>query len=292
MERAFVHAASVSTLSRTTGWLADRRFPGPILRRFIHAFVRTYQVDLSDAAQPLSSYRTFNEFFTRALRPGARPIPSDPHIMLSPADARIQILGKVPSHGRLEQIKGRRYDVETLLGGRGSLGVWRDGVHATFYLSPRDYHRVHSPVDGQITHWTHIPGRLFPVNHLAVQHVEGLFTVNERLAMFIESEHFGPVAVVMVGASNVGRISLSFTDQPGERKRSRITTVRPSAPIPIQRGDELGIFNLGSTVVLLAADATLVPQNVQANDAVWLGQPVWRHGVESNDEPEGSGSSP
>lgn len=274
-ERAVVQTASMPALSHLTGWLADRHAPGPVLRTFIKAYCRTYNVDLTQVAEPMRAFRTFNAFFTRELEEGARPVDAAADVAVCPADARLQTVGRVPVNGQLEQIKGRTYRIGALLGDEGEAGKYRDGVHATLYLSPRDYHRVHSPVDGVIHSWRHIPGRLFPVNGLAVRHVDGLFTVNERVVVNLESERFGPVALVMVGASNVGRITLSFPHDTQAWNRSTPTLSVPETPLSIGRGDELGQFNLGSTVVLLAADSKLRLADVLEGEHLLMGQPLW-----------------
>jgi len=222
---------------------------------------------------PVGSFRTFNAFFVRRLRAGARPIAEGSGVVVSPCDARLSAWGPFPEGGRLEQVKGRTYALEALLGSSPDAERLRGGVYATLYLSPGMYHRVHSPVDGRICSWRYLPGRLFPVNDLALPNVEGLFTLNERVAVFLQTDAFGPVAVVLVGATNVGRITLAFTDlvtnsrQPAHRNE-------PAAPIRIARGEDLGAFNLGSTVVLLLADGSLRPAAV--GDQVRMGQALWR----------------
>lgn len=283
-ERTVVQLAAIPALSRLTGWLADLHVPGPILHRFIRGFVRSYDVEVDDVAEPLDSFDTFNAFFTRALRPGARPVPEDADVVVSPADARLQTIGRVPASCAIEQIKGRTYRVAALLGDEGEAARYREGVHATLYLSPRDYHRVHCPVDGVVRRWRHIPGRLFPVHGMAVRQVDALFTVNERVVFEIDSERFGPVAVVMVGASNVGRMTVSLTDEPSPRARGEVTVVEPSEPIPIARGDELGRFNLGSTVVMLLADPDLVPTAAEG-EMVRMGSGLWSRAAPAPDSP-------
>ncbi|MEZ4267957.1 MAG: archaetidylserine decarboxylase [Myxococcota bacterium] len=276
LERAFVELVSAKALSHTTGRLADVAFPRAILERAIHAYIRAYDVDMSEVAEPISSFNTFNEFFTRALRDGARPLDSGAKTVLNPADSRVHELGRVPTHGMLEQVKGKRYRLGALLGDEGEAGVFRDGVYANLYLSPRDYHRVHAPVDGVITSWRHIPGRLYPVNGLAMRAIDGLYATNERVVVHFESKTFGRVALVFVGATNVGRITLSFTDAPGPWNSSGPTTVTPAKPLAVKRGDELGVFNLGSTVVLLVADAKLSPAQVVPGEHLAMGRPLWR----------------
>jgi phosphatidylserine decarboxylase len=232
-------------------------------------------VNMSEAAEPLASFPSFNAFFTRRLRTGARPICADADTVVSPCDSRVHSIGTMPEDGRLEQVKGRTYALSALLASEDDARTFARGVHATLYLSPSMYHRVHSPVDGRVRAWRYVPGRLFPVNGLAIRHVNGLFAVNERVSILIDSPEFGPVAVIMVGAANVGRMSLSFADlvtntgQPG-------ALTQPPAPIPIARGQELGAFNLGSTVVLLVADPGLQPAGLASGQFVPMGSPLWK----------------
>ena len=232
---------------------------------------------MSEAAEPLTAYPSFNAFFTRRLREGARPVAADEGVVVSPCDSRVHAIGPIPEDGRLEQVKGRTYSLSALLASEDDARTFARGMHATLYLSPSMYHRVHSPVDGHIRAWRYVPGRLFPVNGLAIRHVKDLFAVNERVSILIDSPEFGTVAVIMVGAANVGRMSLSFADlvtnsgQPG-------ALVQPPAPIPIARGQELGAFNLGSTVVLLIARPEGWRPEVKAGDLVKVGQALWRPG--------------
>jgi phosphatidylserine decarboxylase len=255
--------------------LADLRVPGPLLRPLLRAYVRAYRVDLTEAAEPLAAYPTFNAFFTRRLREGVRPVAGGAGVVVSPCDSRLQSVGHVPPDSRLDQIKGRSYTVADLLGDRDQAALFTGGVHATLYLSPSMYHRVHVPVDGRVTGWRYLPGRLYPVNAMAVRNVEGLFTVNERVAVMIDADGVGPVAVVLVGATNVGRITLPFagfvTNVGGPP-----VSVRLERALAVRRGDELGAFNLGSTVVLLAADGRLQPADAREGDIVRMGQALWR----------------
>jgi phosphatidylserine decarboxylase len=276
LERAFVRAVSNPRLSRCTGWLADRHPPGPLLRALMRAYVRAYGVDLSEVAEPLTAFRTFDEFFVRALKPGTRPIDPDPHAVVSPADARVHSLGLLPADGRLDQIKGHTYALADLLASDTDASRFRAGVHATLYLSPAMYHRVHVPVDGRIVGYRYVPGRLYPVNAVAVRSVAGLFTVNERVIVDIESELFGAVAVVLVGAANVGRITLACAADLRTNSGLSAESVRLLQPQIVRRGDELGRFHLGSTVVLLIADARLVPAPIEAGELMRMGQTLWR----------------
>jgi phosphatidylserine decarboxylase len=269
-----LRAVSAPWLSRWTGRLADLRVPGPLLRAAIRGYSRLYAVDWSEVAEPLEGFPTFNAFFTRRLREGARAVAGGPCVV-SPSDSRLSAFGAIPGDGRLEQIKGRSYSIGALLGSAEDAALFRGGFYATLYLSPSMYHRVHSPVDGRILSWRYLPGRLFPVNAMAVRSVEGLFTVNERVAVFMETDAFGPVAVVLVGATNVGRITLGFTDLVTNVGRAAVRT-EASSPIPIARGAELGVFNLGSTVVLLVANPALRPAGPASGDLVRMGQALWQ----------------
>lgn len=274
IKHAWLRAVSRPRLSRLVSGLAERRLPGLLLRPLLRTYVRVYKVDLSEAAQPLAAYPSFNAFFTRRLREGARTLDADPAAVLSPSDSRLSSMGPVPADGRLEQVKGSTYSLRALLGGAEAAEFER-GAQATLYLSPSMYHRVHAPVSGRIRCWRYLPGRLYPVNALAVRLVKELFAVNERLAVVIDTDVLGPVAVVMVGATNVGRMTLSF-DSLVTNAGLPATAVRPAAPIPIERGQELGAFNLGSTVVLLVANAAALEPQVSAGTVVKMGQALWR----------------
>jgi len=273
-DRVAAGALSHPGPSRLVGRLADLKLPPVLLRPLLLAYVRLYGVDMGEAAEPLDAYATFNAFFTRRLKEGCRPLPSEAGVLVSPADSRLTSIGPVPAEGRLEQVKGRPYALDELLGSAEEAARFRAGVHATLYLSPSMYHRVHSPVDGRVRSWSHLPGRLFPVNPRAVRTVDRLFARNERVAIFLESDLLGHVAVIMVGATNVGRITLSFAPlatnmgMPGG-------TFRPEREIRLRRGDELGAFNLGSTVVLVGADGRLAPMT-HAGEIVRVNQALFR----------------
>jgi len=274
-ERGFVRMAALPAISNTMARLADARLPASVLRRLIKGYIRAYRVDMSEVAEPIESFATFNHFFTRRLRDGARPVAREGGVVAAAADSRVSSIGRLPREASLDKIKGRTYEVGALLGSAEEAAAFVSGVHATLYLSPSMYHRVHCPVDGDIVSWRYIPGRLFPVNSLAVRHVPGLFAVNERVSVIIEARDHGRVAVVLVGAANVGRISLSFsrlmTNTGGDPVHET-----PATPIPIRRGEELGAFNLGSTVVLLIADPRLEPApGVVPGELVRMGQPLF-----------------
>jgi phosphatidylserine decarboxylase len=276
LERLAATAVSWPLLSRLTGRLADLRLPRAVLVPAIRAYARAFGADLTEAALPPGAYSSFNAFFTRRLRDGVRPIATGEGVVVSPSDSRLSSIGPIPSDGRLDQVKGSSYSIEALLGSADDAAPFRRGVHATLYLSPAMYHRVHAPVDGRVRAWRYAPGRLFPVNAAGVRSVPGLFARNERVAVFVDTEAHGPVAVVLVGAANVGRMSLAFADLVTNVRRGRPPgRVVPAEPVALRRGDEIGAFNLGSTVVLLLADPGLGPV-ASAGDLVRVGQALWR----------------
>jgi phosphatidylserine decarboxylase len=207
-------------------------------------YVRAYDVDMADVAQANGSYPSFDAFFTRPLRNGARRI--GPENVVSPADGVLVASGSIDAHRRI-LVKGRPYEIGELVGdddeGRGLAG----GAFGVIYLSPRDYHRVHSPVDGRLSLVRGISGDLFPVNSIGERHVPNLFIKNQRVAMTIDTPEMGPVVVVMVGAMIVGRITVNAV--PSSETPLGVYRLRP--PRPVARGDEIGAFHLGSTVVLL-----------------------------------------
>jgi phosphatidylserine decarboxylase len=276
LERLAATAVSWPLLSRITGRLSDLRLPAAVLAPAIRAYARAFGADLAEAALPPEAYPSFDAFFTRRLREGARPIAGGEGVVVSPSDSWLSAVGPIPGHGRLEQVKGASYSIEALLGSAEDAAPFHRGAHATLYLSPAMYHRVHSPVDGRVVAWRCVPGRLFPVNAVGVRSVPGLFTRNERVALFVDTDAHGPVAMVLVGAANVGRMSLAFADLVTNRGRPGGLTV-PAEPVALTRGDEIGAFHLGSTVVLLLADPGLAPA-ATAGDLVRVGQALWRRG--------------
>jgi len=239
------------------GDLVHIRLPKPALRALVLSYARVCGLNLDEMAMPVDSYRTFAEFFTRRLRPGARPVDRDPAAVVSPVDGTIQSVGRLED-GCFDQVKGHGYSVETFLGGPAESAPYREGWYAVLYLSPADYHRIHCPLDGAVTAWTYIPGTLCSVKPFFSNLVAGLLVSNERVISHMDTD-FGPVAVAMVGACGVGRIRLAYdyleTNRPRARRRDRSY----DDPITLRKGDEMGLFDLGSTVVVQIADPDLSP---------------------------------
>ena len=244
-------------LSRAFGRMGDVPIPRPLRKRVLGAFAATLGIDLSEAELPLESYRTINQLFVRRLKPGARTFTNDPCAAGSPVDGIVGQIGVL--HGeKLLQAKGRFYTAAELLDDAEQAVRFENGSFVTIYLSPRHYHRIHTPMAGAVPLARHVPGALLPVNDAAVQLVDRLFARNERLICHVAGA-LGRVAVVAVGAYNVGRISAAFdpawngelmrgvTNRKGARAETRV--YRP--PVPAETGAEIMAFHLGSTVVLL-----------------------------------------
>jgi phosphatidylserine decarboxylase len=241
------------TFSRGVGWLSRRRIPRGLRKPIYGGFARTVGADLSQLDGPLEQFERFDDFFTRKLAPGLRPVDEGEGAVVSPVDGAVSETG-VADGGRLIQCKGLDYTVRGLLADVLEGRAFEGGAYATLYLAPRDYHRIHAPVDGKVTGYRHIPGAFFPVNPLSVRNVAGLFSINERLVTYMDSD-VGRVAVVKVAATGVGNITLSYdrgvrTHRSGSAGRHGWVQ-RYASPRPLPRGTELGMFHLGSTVILL-----------------------------------------
>lgn len=237
--------------------------------------VRSYRVDLSEAENPdPASYAHFNAFFTRALKAGARPLPDDAEAIVSPADGRVSRSGEV-AEGRILQAKGRHYSVAELLGDAETASAYARGSFLTVYLSPRDYHRLHMPLDGELIATTHVPGRLFSVAPFAVEGIDRLFARNERLVCHFRHER-GPFAVVLVGAMLVSGIRTVWGDVEVPPYASAITRRDyRGRGIRLARGAELGRFEMGSTVVvLIPATLGAFDPALQPEQAVRMGSVV------------------
>ncbi|MDB6063717.1 MAG: phosphatidylserine decarboxylase [Verrucomicrobiaceae bacterium] len=238
-------------LSRAAGWLADSELP-LIKRPFIRWFIQRYNVDMSEAADPEPEhYASFNAFFTRALRPGARPLDLTLNGLISPADGAVSQAGRIES-GRIVQAKGQWFSALELVGGDAELAAqFADGEFATIYLSPRDYHRVHMPFTGTLTQMIYVPGDLFSVNQTTAENVPRLFARNERLVCIFDTAH-GPAAVILVGAMIVAGIETVWAGQIAPPPRRAATThYDRQVSVVLEKGAEMGRFKLGSTVVLL-----------------------------------------
>ncbi|QDI04074.1 phosphatidylserine decarboxylase [Xanthomonas cerealis pv. cerealis] len=263
----------LSSLARR---LAYSSRPG-LKQWLIDTVVRRFGVNLAEAAEPdARAYPTFNAFFTRALRPGARSADPDPQALLMPADGRISQLGAIQD-GRIFQAKGQSFTAAELLGDAAAAAPFANGLYATVYLSPRDYHRVHMPWSGTLRETVHVPGRLFSVGPDAVRHVPRLFARNERLVCHFDTE-FGPMASVMVGALLVSGVETVWSGVEIPRYGDRITRKDwRGKGIVLERFAEMARFNYGSTViVLLPPGVAQLEPALAAETPVRLGQALAR----------------
>lgn len=259
--------------SRAVGVAAHAKLPRPITQASIRAFARAYAIDVDEAAEPLSSFRTVGEFFTRRLKPGARPVDRRPGIAVSPADGHVLNCGRI-ADGELIQAKGRTFTVADLLGpDEGER--YRNGHWVTVYLSPQDYHRVHHPSEGRLVRSRYVPGHLWPVNRMGVERVDELFCVNERVVTVVDGP-LGRVASVMVGATSVGDMTVAYDPSLRTNRGHDGRTTDYDPPLTVQRGAELGVFHLGSTVVVVFANDEISLEPLTPGQAVRMGQPIAR----------------
>lgn len=263
-------------LTRAAGFLAQAR-AGWLTRLLIRLFVRRYGVDMREAAaSEIGAYATFNDFFTRALRAGARPLASDA-ALLCPVDGLLSQCGAV-EQGRILQAKGHDYSVGELLGGdEKRAAAFEGGQFATLYLSPRDYHRIHMPCAGTLAEMLHVPGALYSVNAATTRARAGLFARNERVICYF-STPFGSMAMVLVGATIVGSIATCWHGTVNARRDGKLHRwhypLAADAPAPqLAQGEQMGHFALGSTVILLLPpQAPLLAAHWQAGRTARMGE--------------------
>lgn len=260
-------------ISHVMGRLSDVTGPGPLVQGAIRNFVRVFDVDMSEAVVPSGGYESFDKFFTRELVPGARQPDPRPDVIVSPADGRVEDMGTIDSAARF-RVKGFDYTVGELLGSEAEVPHFAGGKFFIVYLSPRDYHRVHAPVDGRVRRVRHVDGTLYPVNAIGLVHVAKLFARNERVVS-VQASRFGDVATVMVGAIGVGRITMSFEPSivTNSRKAAGLVDYGERGPA-IARGGELGKFHLGSTAIVMMGPSHNYDFMVEPGATVRLGQAV------------------
>jgi len=260
-------------LSRTAGKVAECEVPG-FKNKLISWFIDKYGVNMSEAAlQSPEDFKHFNDFFTRELQEGARTVDPDPATIISPVDGAISQLGEI-SQGQVFQAKGQSFSVVELLGGDAERAEpFLSGDFATIYLSPKDYHRIHMPCTGTLREMVYIPGKLFSVNPVTAENVPRLFARNERVAAIFDTE-FGPMAMVLVGAMIVASIETVWSGLVAPLKREvKSTSYGSSQSITLEKGQEMGRFKLGSTVVLaFPPNKTDFIESLKATTDVQMGQ--------------------
>ncbi len=237
-----------AALSKVVGAFTRAPAPPVLHQAAMRAFASSFGVDLEEADGQIEDFKNFGAFFTRKLKPGSRPIDLSPGVVVSPVDGAVSQAGVVEG-GACVQAKGIDFPLGKLLGDEERAKDFEGGAFTTLYLSPRDYHRIHAPLEGTVDGYVYLPGQFWPVNPPSVANVKGLFALNERLVTWMTTP-LGKVAVVAVGATCVARIHATY-DAVVTHSQMPATARKYEKPIPIERGGELGMFEMGSTVILV-----------------------------------------
>ena len=274
-------------LTHVMGVLASLPWPRPMLELVIRLYVRAYGIDMTQFAVPEAGFATFNEFFARPVRPELRPIAPEPGVLVSPVDGKVTVCSPIRSASLL-QAKGMDYSLADLLGNDARWKEYDGGSALTLYLSPKDYHRIHAPCAGRVTRYSYIPGELWTVGPAGFLGVPGLFARNERLVTWMATS-CGELALIAVGATVVGRTRVVYpplaeialpgspatvTFSTEKEMRRRGLSGEMDSPYPLEKGAELGRFELGSTVILLLRPGEGSFHNWQPGDAVRMGEPI------------------
>ena len=260
-------------ISRIFGYVSLLPLPQSVMKRVIAWYSVKYGVNLEEAEIPAEGFKNLNIFFTRRLKPGSRKIDDDRKSVVATTDSRVDQYGDITDDSIL-QAKGVDYSLRDLI---PSIEAEKfiNGKFITLYLSPGDYHRIHSPVSGRITGFFNIPGKLYTVQEFMVMGLKGLFAINERLITYIDTD-FGAVAVCKIGAINVGKIALSYDHSVTNRffrsKNEHIYTENKKPQI--KKGDEIGIFNLGSTVIILFEKEMIDFSDLKYGQKVKMGEKI------------------
>jgi phosphatidylserine decarboxylase len=259
-------------LSRWAGWLATKRLPTPFLMFLLKNFVKVFKVNMNESQYPLESFPTFNDFFTRPLKPGLRPIAGDADIVVSPVDGIIGPFGNIKD-GRLIQAKGLDYSLAQLLDDPEKSRFFQNGQFITIYLAPYHYHRIHAMVGGKISKGAYIPGALWTVSPIGVNYVKNLFAINERLNTYIDTPK-GPCVLIKVGATVVGKIKVKYSSVESNLANAQRQEIRLENPYKVEKGDEVGRFELGSTVICIFPPQSIQWENIRSGQDIFLGQPL------------------
>jgi phosphatidylserine decarboxylase len=260
--------------SAAVGWGSRRRVPRVLRSPLYRAFARWVGARLDEAELPLGDYPTFGDFFARRLRAGARQLAPDGRAIVSPCDGVVAACGRIDA-GRLIQAKGRDYALADFVCDPALAAALDGGSYCTIYLSPKDYHRVHAPIGGRLRRYRYVPGALYPVNPLFTRAVDGLLVANERVVLELETP-LGTMAMAMVAAVGVGNMALTHAgrDSLAWRRAGQPEVLPVEPPVPLERGDEVGAFLLGSTVVLLCAPGRGQLDGVTEGAVVRFGEPI------------------
>ncbi|PIE43901.1 MAG: phosphatidylserine decarboxylase [Gammaproteobacteria bacterium] len=268
------HLAPQHAISRAVGLAAKSQIPA-LKNACINWFIQQYGVNMAEAVHDnAEDYRCFNDFFTRELKPGARQIDPSPASLVAPVDGTFSQIGNI-EQGKIFQAKGHRFSLVDLLGGaHATAAPFQDGKFTTIYLSPKDYHRIHMPVTGTLTEMIYVPGDLFSVNPITTEKVSNLFARNERVVTLFDTD-IGPMAIVLVGAMIVASIATVWAGPiaPGNQIYHR--QYHTEQAITLNKGDEMGRFLLGSTVVIIFGKNRISWQaGIQPDQSVRLGEKI------------------
>jgi phosphatidylserine decarboxylase len=245
----------------------------------VKRYAKLYNINLSEIEKPIHEYAHLTEFFSRKLKHNARPIYGEATDVVSPVDGLITQMGRIEK-GTIIQAKGISYPVQKLIADEDNHD-FENGYFVTIYLSPKDYHRIHMPVKGEVYSSTYIPGRLFPVNDIGVNHVKGLFTKNERVVTFADTD-YGKLAIVKVGAFIVGSVKVKYENKIRKWKKIMKTAI---TPVKYEKGDEIGHFEFGSTVILLFEDQDFAfDKSLSVGTSVKMGEIIGKHTVTSKNK--------
>lgn len=273
---AFQYLMPQFGFTRAAGWLAERKW-GAATHLFIKLFAQQYKVNFDEAEKGKpSDYASFNEFFIRPLKADARPIDQTENALCLPADGRVSESGRIESN-RLLQAKGHHFTLETLLANDLDLAAkFQDGQFITTYLSPRDYHRVHMPCDATLKKMIYVPGELFSVNPFLAEHVPNLFARNERVICEFETA-FGPMVQILVGATITASMSTVWAGVINPPRPNQVTVYEylttGETAVHLKKGEEMGAFRLGSTVINLFPKETIeLDQRLVAGEATKMGE--------------------
>jgi phosphatidylserine decarboxylase len=253
----------------------------PVRNLLIRTVLRAYpQIDMHEALQPDPwCYESFNAFFTRELRPGARPVADEPRVAVSPVDGTVSQLGRTDA-GKLIQAKGMDYTCDRLLADTATAARYVGGSFACLYLAPYNYHRIHMPLDGVLRATRYVPGHLYSVNASTARTVPELFARNERVVCDFDTP-LGPMCLVLVGALFVGSVETVFAGEinPPRGRRGQVRAIETGVGRRFARGEELGRFNMGSTVIVLFGEPAAFVPRVEPGEPVRMGQPLARLGA-------------
>ncbi len=263
-----------AVVSRAWGWLARRKHPSVAVSLLKRTFVKATGIDLSEAQDPIDAYESLEDLFVRHLKAGARRVEPQPDAVVSPVDGAVGEVGDIED-GTLMQVKGRSYSLARLLDDQEEAKRFEGGAYATIYLAPHDYHRIHSPVSGSIAQAALVPGALFPVFREALERIDELFARNERIITYVDNPSCGRVAVIKVGATLVGRISVAYDDKVHTNvKGQKRAALAYDPPHAVQKGGELGAFELGSTVILVCEPGRISLEGLVPGRKVKMGQRI------------------